>query len=65
MSNTVKFKIHFNEDTYIEQEIFLPDVEEFEGMSKDEIEEAVQHDVERAFLTWIDNNMWWEIVEEK
>lgn len=64
MKDRVKFNIHLTEEMYVEEELFLPDAEEFEDMSEEEITDDIERRIENAFMTWIDDNMWWEIVKE-
>lgn len=65
MKDKVKFNIHLTEEMYVETELFLPDAEEFEDMSEEEITDAINRRIENAFMTWIDCNMWWEIVKNE
>ncbi len=65
MKDRIKFNIHLTKEMYVESELFLPDAEEFEDMTEEEIEDSIERRIENAFMTWIDLNMWWEIVENK
>ena len=65
MKDRVKFNIHLTEEMYVETELFLPDAEEFEDMTEEEVKDDIERRIENAFLVWIDDNMWWEIVKEK
>ena len=51
----IKFNIHLTDEMYITSSII---VNETDDLSHDSIERRI----EKAFLKWVDDNMWWEII---
>jgi hypothetical protein len=50
----IKYEIHIDSDKYVMSSVMVDD---------DADTDSIERRVENSFMKWIDNNMWWEIVE--